>query len=186
MTVMVANIHVTSSHLEETISTAKFATRMMKVKNEATVNIMIDPTLAIKRYEREIRDLKSELAMHDTLANRGRVNYESYSASELQSIKTAKDQFLSGEVDEISSLESIRMIKEIFSMIRSDYTAKKQEIESIKRQIEEDPEKFKQVQDEIKKKNEIPPPVESAPNTKRGKEDPKTAAKAEKVKAKDV
>lgn len=51
----------------------------MKVKNEATVNIMIDPTLAIKRYEKDIRDLKSELTMHDTLANRGRINYDSYS-----------------------------------------------------------------------------------------------------------
>jgi kinesin family protein 6/9 len=58
MTVMLANVHVTSTHTEETISTLKFATRMMKVKNEATVNIMIDPTLAIKRYEKEIRDLK--------------------------------------------------------------------------------------------------------------------------------
>lgn len=34
-TVMVANIHCVSAHLEETISTLKFATRMMKVKNEA-------------------------------------------------------------------------------------------------------------------------------------------------------
>jgi hypothetical protein len=31
---------------------------MMKVKNEAVVNSMVDPTLAIKRYEKEIRDLK--------------------------------------------------------------------------------------------------------------------------------
>lgn len=86
MTVMLANIQATSSHLEETISTCKFATRMMKVKNEATVNIMIDPTLAIRRYEKEIRDLKSELTMHDTLANRGRVNYEKYSSTELHAI----------------------------------------------------------------------------------------------------
>lgn len=91
MTVMVANVHVTSHHIEETISTLKFATRMMKVKNEASVNIMVDPTLAIKRYEKEIRDLKQELAMHDTLANRGRVNYETYSAEELQKIRMLKD-----------------------------------------------------------------------------------------------
>lgn len=91
MTVMVANVHVTAHHLEETISTLKFATRMMKVKNEASVNIMIDPTLAIKRYEKEIRDLKQELAMHDTLANRGRINYDTYSAAELRNIRTVKD-----------------------------------------------------------------------------------------------
>lgn len=61
---------------------------MMKVKNQAVVNSVVDPHLRIKRFEKEIRDLKQELAMHDTLANRGRVNYDSYSAGEVQSITT--------------------------------------------------------------------------------------------------
>ena len=56
--------------------------RMMKVQNEATVNIMQDPALQIKRYEKEIRDLKQELAMHDTLSNRGRINYAAYNQRE--------------------------------------------------------------------------------------------------------
>jgi len=29
--------------------------------------------------------------MHDTLANRGRVNYDTYSSSELQKVRTLKD-----------------------------------------------------------------------------------------------
>ena len=57
-TVMVANVQCTKSHIEETISTLKFATRMMKVKNEAVVNTIVDPHLRIKRLEKEIRDLK--------------------------------------------------------------------------------------------------------------------------------
>ena len=52
---------------------------------------MVDPTLAIKRYEKEIRDLKQELAMHDTLANRGRINYSTYTPEELHKIKTIKN-----------------------------------------------------------------------------------------------
>jgi kinesin family member 6/9 len=51
---------------------------MMKITNEASVNMMLDPALQIKRLEKEIRDLKQELAMHDTLSNRGRINYASY------------------------------------------------------------------------------------------------------------
>lgn len=62
---------------------------------------MMDPSLAIKRYEKEIRDLKQELAMHDTLANRGRVNYDTYSKEELFKVKTLTNQYLSGEIDEI-------------------------------------------------------------------------------------
>lgn len=38
-TVMVANIWPEAKHLEETISTLKFASRMMKVSNKASVNI---------------------------------------------------------------------------------------------------------------------------------------------------
>ena len=75
---MIANIWPEPTHLEETISTLKFATRMMKVSNEAIVNVQIDQQLQIKRYEKEIRDLKQELAMHDTLANRGRITYDQY------------------------------------------------------------------------------------------------------------
>lgn len=57
-TVMIANIWPEAAHLEETTSTLKFATRMMKVTNEASVNTVLDPALLIKRYEKEIRDLK--------------------------------------------------------------------------------------------------------------------------------
>jgi kinesin family protein 6/9 len=52
------------------------------------LNSIVDPTLRIKRLEKDIRDLKQELAMHDTLANRGRVNYDSYSNEEIYKIET--------------------------------------------------------------------------------------------------
>ena len=42
---MIANVWPECRHLEETNSTLKFASRMMKVANEATVNIMMDPAL---------------------------------------------------------------------------------------------------------------------------------------------
>jgi kinesin family protein 6/9 len=76
---MIANVWPEASHLEETISTLKFASRMMKVANEATIQVNLDPQVLIKKYEREIKDLRQELAMHDTLANRGRISYEPYS-----------------------------------------------------------------------------------------------------------
>lgn len=83
-TVMVANVWPERNHLEECNSTLKFATRMMKVTNEASVNIALDPTLLVKRYEKEIRDLKQELAMHGTLKGGKRVNYGAYGENEHQ------------------------------------------------------------------------------------------------------
>jgi kinesin family protein 6/9 len=38
-TIMIANIWPEQEHLEETISTLKFATRMMRVSNDAHVNV---------------------------------------------------------------------------------------------------------------------------------------------------
>jgi kinesin family protein 6/9 len=38
-TIMLANIYPEPEHLEETIATLKFATRMMKVSNEAVINV---------------------------------------------------------------------------------------------------------------------------------------------------
>ena len=55
---MVANIWPEADHLEETISTLKFASRMMKVCNEATINVSLDPTVLLKKYEKEIKELK--------------------------------------------------------------------------------------------------------------------------------
>jgi len=57
-TVMIANIWPEETYLEETISTLKFATRMMKVQNEPIVNELSDPKLLVKKYQREVRDLK--------------------------------------------------------------------------------------------------------------------------------
>jgi kinesin family protein 6/9 len=79
-TVMIANIWPEEMNLEETISTLKFASRMMKVQNEAVVNELQDPSLLLKRYQREVRELKQELTMHDTLASRGKINYDPYAA----------------------------------------------------------------------------------------------------------
>jgi kinesin family protein 6/9 len=114
-TVMIANIWPEASHLEETISTLKFATRMMRVSNEAILNVTLDKHLQIKRYEQEIRDLKQELAMHDTLKNQGRINYDQYPPESLAEIKTQAAAFLAGDVDEIADFDSLRKVREYFA-----------------------------------------------------------------------
>ncbi len=136
---MIANIWPESSHIEETISTLKFATRMMRVSNEAIVNVTLDKHLMIKRYEKEIRDLKQELAMHDTLKNRGRITYDQYTLDQLGDIKQVASQFLAGEVDEISDFDSLRKVREYFAQIKNMYRKLKQNVEAMQRQLEQDP-----------------------------------------------
>lgn len=95
-TIMIANIWPEEKHLEETISTLKFATRMMKVQNEAKVNELADAKLLLKKYQREVRDLKQELQMHDTLANRGHVSYDPYTPEQQYEIQIEAEKFLTG------------------------------------------------------------------------------------------
>ncbi len=135
---MIANVWPEHTHLEETISTLKFATRMMKVSNEAIVNIQLDPHLLIKRYEKEVRDLKQELAMHDTLANRGRINYDQYSQDQQKQIAQSTYSYLNGDIEEFQDINSLRMVREIFHQIRYSYRKLKQQVDAIQRQEETD------------------------------------------------
>ncbi len=52
---MIANVWPENNYLEETISTLKFASRMMKVSNEISIDMNLDPKLLLKKYEKDIR-----------------------------------------------------------------------------------------------------------------------------------
>jgi kinesin family protein 6/9 len=119
-TLMVANIWPEPEHMEETISTLRFSTRMMRVSNEVVINIELDPSQLIERYKREIRDLRQELAMHDTLANRGRIVYEPYTPDQQYQIQLIAEKFLDTENDDLE-IESLRQAREIFAQVRNIY-----------------------------------------------------------------
>jgi kinesin family protein 6/9 len=116
-TVMVANIWPESSHLEETASTLRFATRMMRVINEPTINVHLDDKMLLKKYEREIKDLKQELAMHDTLAGRSRVQYEDYTPDEQRELEVQVKSYLEGDTPQLEVV-SLRMVVEAFTIFR--------------------------------------------------------------------
>lgn len=130
-TLMIANVWPEPSHIEETISTLKFATRMMRVSNEAIVNVHQDPELLIRKYEREVRDLKQELAMHDTLANRGRINYDPYTPEQQYEIQKQAQAFLDGEQEDIEEINSLRQVRELFNQMRIIYRKMEQNAKTL-------------------------------------------------------
>jgi len=126
-TTMIANVWPEANKIEETASTLRFATRMMRVSNEATVNVHLDPALLIRKYERQIKDLKQELAMHDTLAGRSRVQYEEYTPDEQAVLETKVQQYLDGEIQEIE-VQSLRMVYEAFGIFRKFHQSLRTEL----------------------------------------------------------
>ena len=126
-TVMIATVWPEDSHLNETLSTLNFARRMMNVMNEASVNIQLDTQALLRKYGKEIKELKQELAMHNTLANRGRISYDPYTAEEQYPLQNVKffiififfqiaKKFLTGGED--IEFDSVRQAKELFNQCR--------------------------------------------------------------------
>lgn len=128
-TIMIANIWGESNQLEETISTLRFGTRMMCVANEPLQNVHFDPVLLVKEYEEEIKSLKMELAMHDTLANRSNVSYETYTESQQFDLQQTIRRYVSGALPDIE-IVNLRQVKEIFKQFKNILLGQEKEIEA--------------------------------------------------------
>jgi len=59
--------------------------------------------------------------MHDTLANRDRINYSAYNQEEQAQIQKVTFEFLDGQREDIGEIESLRKVREVFSQIRLAY-----------------------------------------------------------------
>jgi kinesin family protein 6/9 len=100
-TLLIANIRCEKQNLEETISTLRFATRMMTVTTTPKENIQDDPMALVKKYERIIKELKQELSMHDTLSNRSHIQYEPFTDSQRAELQKTLKAYLDGQEEEI-------------------------------------------------------------------------------------
>lgn len=127
-TVLIANIWGEKSQLEETVSTLRFATRMMCVANEPAVNEVYDPALLVKKLQREINHLKAELVMHDTLTNRCQVTYEPLSEQQRFDIRQQCRKYLEGNLDEID-IVNLRQIQGTFEAFREIYSLMEHDVE---------------------------------------------------------
>ena len=116
-TTMIATIWPEENFILETLSTLNFAKRMKNVVNELSVNIRLDTDALLKKLTKEIKDLKQELLMHNTLSNRGKINYDPYTPEEQYEQQLTAQKFLSGELEDMD-FDSVRQAKELFNQCR--------------------------------------------------------------------
>ncbi len=64
---MIANIWGEAAHLDETMSTLRFAARVRTLTSDLRLAESSDDAMLLRRYERQIRELKQELSMRDAL-----------------------------------------------------------------------------------------------------------------------
>ncbi|KAJ3332232.1 Kinesin-like protein kif9 [Blyttiomyces sp. JEL0837] len=119
-TLMIANVWGEQEHIEETISTFRFATRMMCVTNMPEINVQFDPAALLKKYEKEIKELKQELAMHDSLSNRSHIQYEPFGDAQKYDLQKQIKAYLNDDEAEIE-IVSLRQIRELLAQFKFLY-----------------------------------------------------------------
>ena len=138
-TLLFACIWGEAAHLEETVSTLRLATRMMRVQNSQVAVEVADPVKLAKRQDAVIRELRQELLMHDALNDRSGVKYEPYTPEERAQLAAQVKRFADAADDdrtgagnansEILQFESVRQMKEMcaeFKRLLRDAEAKAQ------------------------------------------------------------
>lgn len=115
-TLMIACTWGEINHLEETTSTLRLASRMMRVQNETTMVETVDSDALIKKQTKLINALKQELLMHDALVERTGVHYEPYTPEQQTSIIQMLDRYIDAkEADEenMLNINSYRQMLEV-------------------------------------------------------------------------
>ncbi|NXL53195.1 KIF9 protein, partial [Podilymbus podiceps] len=128
-TVLVANICGEAVHVEETLSSLRFATRMKWITTEPVINETYDREGTVKALEKEIILLKQELAMHDSLVNRSSVTYDPLTDIQIAEIKSQVHKYLKGTIDEIDVV-NIRQVQEVFKQFKLIIRQQEREVEA--------------------------------------------------------
>ena len=117
-TVLVANLWPEERHMEETLSTLKFSSRVASIANVASINSLaeVSPEQALTACQAQLHDLRRELAMHDQLAGRAHVSYEPLNPLQKAELRTKVESFLdgSGAEPEPRTLQEVRATFELF------------------------------------------------------------------------
>ncbi|NXC89151.1 KIF9 protein, partial [Cercotrichas coryphoeus] len=128
-TVLVTNIYGEAEHLEETLSSLRFATRMNWVTAEPVANKPFYREASVKALEEEIHLLKKELIFHDRLANRSFVSYNPLTTAQRAEIRSQVQKYLRGVIEEIN-IVNVRQIQEVFKQFKVIVSQQEEEMES--------------------------------------------------------
>ncbi|XP_009906084.2 kinesin-like protein KIF9 [Dryobates pubescens] len=128
-TVLVTNICGEAAHVQETLSSLRFAARMKQITAEPLINEIQDPEETVRALEKEITLLKQELAIQDCLANRFFVSYDPLSDSQRAEIKSQVHQYLAGAIAEIDVL-NVRQVQEAFKQFKLILRHQEDELEA--------------------------------------------------------
>ncbi|NXM41812.1 KIF9 protein, partial [Gymnorhina tibicen] len=127
-TVLVTNIYGEAAHVEETLSSLRFATRMNWVTAEPVPNEPFYRESSVKALEEEIRLLRQELILQDPMATHAFVSYKPLTTAQREEIRSQVQKYLRGVIKEID-IVNIRQIQEVFRQFKVIVSQQEEEVE---------------------------------------------------------
>ncbi|NXL71973.1 KIF9 protein, partial [Leptocoma aspasia] len=127
-TVLVTNIYGEAEHVEETLSSLRFATRMNWVTAEPVPNEPFYREASVKALEEEIQLLKQELEMQDSLATHSLMSYNPLTTAQRAEIRSQVQKYLRGVIEEID-IVNVRQIQEVFRQFKVILSQQEEEVE---------------------------------------------------------
>ncbi|NXQ00692.1 KIF9 protein, partial [Vidua macroura] len=128
-TVLVTNIYGEAEHVEETLSSLRFATRMNWVTAEPVPNEPFYREASVKALEEEIQLLKQELIMQDSLTSHSLMSYNPLTTAQRAEIRSQVQKYLRGVIEEID-IVNVRQIQEVFRQFKVILSQQEEEVES--------------------------------------------------------
>ncbi|KAG9416429.1 Kinesin-like protein kif9 [Aphanomyces cochlioides] len=135
-TLLIACVWPDESQNDQTIATLKFATRMMRVKTSAVVNVAQEQNQQVKRYQDEIRRLKLELVLHDTLAGRSFVSYDPISVEQERDMADAISKYIADESN-VLPVGNVVHVQTTFRLFREAVVAIQSQRTNVRKDQEE-------------------------------------------------
>ncbi|XP_071416438.1 kinesin-like protein KIF9 isoform X2 [Pithys albifrons albifrons] len=128
-TVLVTNICGEAAHVEDTLSSLRFASRMRWVSSEPAPNVTLEQQVSVKALEEEIDLLRRELALQDMLANRSFVPHSPLSRAQRAAIKSQIHKYLRGAIKDIE-IVNVRQVQEVFKQFKVIVSQQQEEVEA--------------------------------------------------------
>lgn len=116
-TIMIATVNPEAAHTDESLSTCRFAQRVSLIKNKATINEDVDPSLIIRRLKAEVLNLREEIAFLKGETGEG----EDLTPQELDDLKEKTRAYcLDNDPHSVLNIGSLTLtkIKRVFSILK--------------------------------------------------------------------
>ncbi|KAL3656776.1 hypothetical protein V7S43_018335 [Phytophthora oleae] len=138
-TLLVACVWPAPAHADQTLATLRFAARMRRVKTQAVVNVVASGSVAAGSklaseeravYRDEIRRLREELVLYDSISGQTRSNHEDKENSiQTENLRRQQIATFLADIEQVPPVQSLRQVQQLLRTFRLICLEQKESLE---------------------------------------------------------